>query len=317
MTGFVSHPRYLDHDTGSGHPESPERLRAIWDELHRRSLMSRLLHLPVRKATEEELALVHSRAYIASLQRSLPRHGILWLDPDTALSPHSYEVACLAVGGVLEAVDAVMQGRCRNAFCAVRPPGHHAESDRAMGFCLFNNVAIAARYAQSRHGIERVLILDWDVHHGNGTQHIFEEDPTVYYISLHQYPLYPGTGRADERGRGPGMGFTLNIPLPPGSGESDYRRAFQELIAPAVADFQPEFVLISAGFDAHRDDPLASQQLTEDSFRWMCATVLQWAQLYAHGRLVAVLEGGYALPALARSVAACIEELLAASTDAL
>jgi acetoin utilization deacetylase AcuC-like enzyme len=183
-----------------------------------------------------------------------------------------------------------------------------------MGFCIFNNVAVAARYIQSQYGINRVLILDWDVHHGNGTQHIFEDDPSVFYISLHQYPLYPGTGRAEERGRGAGEGFTLNIPLPPGSGDEEYQHAFHTQIAPAVAQFAPEFVLISAGFDAHRDDPLASQRLTEESFRWMCRQALQWAADSAHGRFLAVLEGGYNLRALARSVAACLEEMLAATT---
>lgn len=312
MTGFVTDERYLAHDTGAGHPERPERLRAIWQELQQRSLWSRLCHLQPRRAMEEELCLVHPREYVRFVQRSVPCQGIVWLDPDTALSPYSYETACLAVGGVLEAIDAVFTGRCRNAFCAVRPPGHHAERNVAMGFCIFNNVAIAARYAQVRYGVRRVLILDWDVHHGNGTQHVFEEDPTVYYISLHQHPLYPGTGRAEERGRGAGEGYTLNIPLPPGSGDEEYRNAFQTHVAPAVTAFQPELLLISAGFDAHRDDPLASQRLTEESFRWMCRQTLQWASEYALGRYVAVLEGGYALGALARSVAACIEEMLAA-----
>ncbi|GBD07604.1 Histone deacetylase-like amidohydrolase [bacterium HR21] len=313
MTGFVTDERYLAHDTGSGHPERPERLQAIWQELHQRSLWSQLLHLAPRMATLEELTLVHAESYCEFIRRSLPRQGIVWLDPDTALCPASYEVACLAAGGVLRALEAVIEGRCRNAFCAIRPPGHHAERDHAMGFCLFNNVAIAARAAQVYHGLRRILILDWDVHHGNGTQHIFEEDPTVFYVSLHQFPLYPGTGRADERGRGVGEGFTLNIPLPPGSDESAYRRAFEQLIAPAVAAFHPDLILISAGFDAHRDDPLASQRLTEESFRWMCRQTLQWAATFCNGRLVAVLEGGYALPALARSVAACLEEMLQAA----
>ncbi len=310
MTGFITDERYLAHDTGIGHPERPERLRAIWEELQRRSLWNRLQHASPRMATEEEIALVHSPDYISFIQRHIPRHGIVWLDPDTALCPSSYSVACLAVGGVLTAIDAIMEGQWRNAFCAIRPPGHHAERDRAMGFCLFNNAATAARYAQVRYGVTRVLILDWDVHHGNGTQHIFEEDPTVFYISLHQYPLYPGTGRAEERGRGAGEGFTLNIPLPPGSSDEAYRSAFHK-IAPAISAFQPGLIVLSAGFDAHRDDPLASQQLTAESFRWMCRETLRWAEQFARGRLVAVLEGGYALSALAESVAVCIEEMLA------
>lgn len=313
MTGFVSDPRYLEHLTGPGHPERPERLQAIWQELQHRSLWQRLLHLAPRPATEQELTLVHPPEYVHFLRRSVPAHGLVWIDPDTALSAASYEVARLAVGGVLRAAEAILAGECRNAFCAIRPPGHHAERAHAMGFCLFNNVAIAARFVQQHAGLERILILDWDVHHGNGTQHIFEEDPTVYYISLHQFPLYPGTGRAEERGRGAGLGYTLNIPLPPGSGEEAYRRAFAEQIAPAVERFAPQFVLISAGFDAHRDDPLASMRLTEESFRWMCREVLTWAETFAHGRCLAVLEGGYHLEALAGSVAACIEEMLAAA----
>jgi acetoin utilization deacetylase AcuC-like enzyme len=208
----------------------------------------------------------------------------------------------------VQACDAVVRGAWRNAFCAVRPPGHHAERDRAMGFCLFNNIAIAARYLQSEHGIGKVAIVDWDVHHGNGTQHIFEEDPSVLYISLHQHPLYPGTGLAGERGRGAGEGFTLNLPLPAGSGDREYREAFDRVLN-RLNEFVPEFILVSAGFDAHRDDPLAGMNLGAESYGWMTRDLLDAAGEHCEGRLVAVLEGGYNLAALAASVGTCIEEM--------
>ncbi len=220
------------------------------------------------------------------------------------MSPGSYRAALQAVGGTLAAIDAVMDGRVANAFCAVRPPGHHAEPSRAMGFCLFNNVAVGARYAQQRYGLGRVLILDWDVHHGNGTQAAFYEDPTVLYVSLHQYPWYPGTGSAEEVGTGPGEGYTLNLPMAAGRGNDEYRTAFELRIQPAVREFSPDFVLISAGFDAHRDDPLAMMNVTEAGYRAMTESVKDWASTTAQGRIVSCLEGGYNLTALADSVEA-------------
>lgn len=222
---------------------------------------------------------------------------------DTHAVRESFEAALLAAGAVNTAIDAVLQSKVGAAFCAVRPPGHHAERDRAMGFCLFNNVAIGARYAQRMHRIERVAILDWDVHHGNGTQHIFEADPTVFYISLHQYPFYPGTGAREERGVGEGEGFTLNIPLPAGTGEARYLEAFRNEIVPALQDFKPELLIISAGFDAHRDDPLANMMLTESSYGKMTEQVMGIAPI------VSVLEGGYNLDALARSAEAHIVQM--------
>lgn len=222
---------------------------------------------------------------------------------DTHAVRESFEAALLAAGAVNTAIDAVLQSKVGAAFCAVRPPGHHAECDRAMGFCLFNNVAIGARYAQRMHRIERVAILDWDVHHGNGTQHIFEADPTVFYISLHQYPFYPGTGAREERGVGEGEGFTLNIPLPAGTGEARYLEAFRNEIVPALQDFKPELLIISAGFDAHRDDPLANMMLTESSYGKMTEQVMGIAPI------VSVLEGGYNLDALARSDEAHIVQM--------
>nr|BCX01580.1 MAG: histone deacetylase [Bacteroidota bacterium] len=305
-TAFVYHPRYLEHDTGPAHPERPDRLQAIVEELKRRSLWSRLLHIEPEPAERKWVETVHPAAYLDRLEAFCRSRGG-YLDPDTVASPQSFSVALLAAGGVLAACDAVLSGRARNGFCALRPPGHHAEQARAMGFCLLNNVAIGARYLQRRWGLERVAIVDWDVHHGNGTQAIFYEDPTVLFISLHQHPLYPGTGLRQERGQGAGEGYTYNIPLPPGSGDADYERAVREEVIPALERFRPEAVLLSAGFDAHRLDPLANQEVTESGFARMAELVRQAADALAGGRLIAVLEGGYHLQALARSVAACLE----------
>jgi acetoin utilization deacetylase AcuC-like enzyme len=248
------------------------------------------------------LETVHTPRHVDRIESVAPENGYVYLDADTPMSPGSYRAALQAVGGTLAAIDAVMEGRIANAFCAIRPPGHHAEPTRAMGFCLFNNVAVAARYVQRRHHVDRVLILDWDVHHGNGTQAAFYDDATVLYVSLHQYPWYPGTGSADERGDGAGEGYTLNVPLAAGRGDDEYLSAFDVRIAPAVRAFAPEFVLISAGFDAHRDDPLAMMNLTEAGYRAMTDAVLTWAAESAHGRIVSCLEGGYNLTALANSV---------------
>ena len=305
-TAFVYHPRYLEHDTGPAHPDRPDRLQAIVEELKRRSLWSRLLHIEPEPAERKWVETVHPAAYLDRLEAFCRSRGG-YLDPDTVASPQSFSVALLAAGGVLAACDAVLSGRARNGFCALRPPGHHAEQARAMGFCLLNNVAIGARYLQRRWGLERVAIVDWDVHHGNGTQAIFYEDPTVLFISLHQHPLYPGTGLRQERGQGAGEGYTYNIPLPPGSGDADYERAVREEVIPALERFRPEAVLLSAGFDAHRLDPLANQEVTESGFARMAELVRQAADALAGGRLIAVLEGGYHLQALARSVAACLE----------
>jgi acetoin utilization deacetylase AcuC-like enzyme len=236
------------------------------------------------------------------LAQAAPEQGYVYLDADTPMAPGSYRAALQAVGGTLAAIDAVMDGRVANAFCAVRPPGHHAEPSRAMGFCLFNNVAVGARYVQQRYGLARVLIVDWDVHHGNGTQAAFYNDPTVLYVSLHQYPWYPGTGSVEEVGTGPGEGYTLNLPMPAGGGDDEYLTAFDLRIRPVVRDFAPDFVLISAGFDAHRDDPLAMMAVTEVGYRTMTAFVKAWAADTARGRVVSCLEGGYNLSALADSV---------------
>ncbi|MDH5404933.1 MAG: histone deacetylase [Candidatus Aminicenantes bacterium] len=301
-TGLVYHPDYLKHNPGGGHPENPQRLQSIIEHLKKVSLWTQLVHIEPAMAAEELLELVHTKEHIERVRRT-SQQGFGCLDMgDTLVSKLSFAVARLAVGGVLKAVDAVMEGTLDNAFAAIRPPGHHAERDHAMGFCLFNNVAIAARYLQQNWNLKRVLIVDWDVHHGNGTQHIFEEDPTVLYFSTHQYPYYPGTGSAAEKGKGRGEGYTLNIPLAYGSDEEDYLRAFQTELLPAALSFRPDFILISAGFDAHKDDPLAGMRLTESSYYQFTRIIKNIASDTCQGRIISLLEGGYNLISLSRSL---------------
>jgi acetoin utilization deacetylase AcuC-like enzyme len=309
-TALVSHPDYLLHDPGPQHPERADRLRAILSYLEQQDWFATLLQIRPAPAAEAWLTRIHTPAYLQQLQEAA-RHAPVALDPDTRVSTHSYDVARLATGGVLAAVDAVMAGRARNAFAASRPPGHHALPERAMGFCLLNHVAIATRYVQERYGVRRVLIVDWDVHHGNGTQDVFYTDAAVFYFSTHQYPYYPGTGAASETGAGPGRGTTLNVPLPAGAGDAEIIRAFREQLLPAAAAFRPEFVFISAGFDAHQQDPLAQLQVTEAGYATLTRLVMDIAARFASGRLVSVLEGGYDLDALARSVATHLRVLSA------
>jgi acetoin utilization deacetylase AcuC-like enzyme len=299
-TGFVHHPACLAHDPGHGHPERADRLRAIQARLGASGLADELEAIEARSAGDDELAAVHSREHVERVRRAC-RRGPAALDGDTHVSPSSFEAAARAAGGVLEACERVLDGRWRNAFVAVRPPGHHAEHDRALGFCLFNNVAIAAAALRAR-GLARVAIVDWDVHHGNGTQHLFERDASVFYASLHEWPLYPGTGAASERGLGAGEGTTRNCPLPAGAGQREWLGALEREILPELEAFAPEFVLVSAGFDAHRLDPLASTNLTEHAYAEMSQRLLELATKTAQGRLVSVLEGGYHLEALASCV---------------
>jgi acetoin utilization deacetylase AcuC-like enzyme len=311
-TGLVYHPVYLDHDMGAGHPESPNRLRAILQQLERSGTAGRVRKIEPRKAEDEWITQIHSPSYVAALNTHQPASGRVALDADTSMSPGSLPAAYLAAGGALAAVDAIMRGDVEHAFCAVRPPGHHAESARAMGFCLFNNVAIAARHVQKKHSLSRVLIVDWDVHHGNGTQHSFEQDPSILFFSTHQYPHYPGTGRATERGTGAGEGFTINVPMEAGEGDDEYHAIFLNVLLPAAEAFKPEFVIISAGFDAHRDDPLASMGLTEAGYSDLTGLVVGIAKRHAQGRLLSALEGGYNLTALGASVDAHLKALLVA-----
>jgi len=316
-TGFVYDDVYLTHLTGAGHPERPERLSAIMDRLKRQGLLSQLSLLRPTPAPLEWIGTVHTQEYIERVRKSCLA-GTGFVDtPDSPASTNSYAVALTAVGGVLSAVDAVVAGQVRNAFCAIRPPGHHALKDHAMGFCLFNNVAIAARYAQKKYHLPKVLIVDWDVHHGNGTQAMFYDDPTVFYFSVHQSRFYPGTGDAEERGAGKGLGFTLNAPLPAGSGDAEYLRMFEEKLKPAAASFKPDFVFISAGFDAARDDLLGEMKISPEGYAKLTRIVRDIAERECQGRLVATLEGGYNLESLAASVEAHLRVLMEPNPAAL
>ena len=309
-TGLVYHPDFLLHDAGAGHPERPDRLRAIITHLETTGLKAQLTAIDAQPADPDWITRVHTPEYLAGLAQAQAQAPVQ-LDPDTRMSADSLRIASLATGGVLAAVDAVMAGEVRNAFVASRPPGHHALPDRAMGFCFINHVVVAARYIQERYRLRRVLIVDWDVHHGNGTAAVAATDPSILYFSTHQYPYYPGTGAADERGEGDARGTVINVPLAAGAGDRELVAAFESLLVPAADAFAPDFVLISAGFDAHRSDPLAGLQVTEEGYRRLTDIVLDIAERHAHGRVVSVLEGGYDLDALARSVAAHIRAMLA------
>jgi acetoin utilization deacetylase AcuC-like enzyme len=309
-TGFVYSDIYLKHDTGAGHPERPERLTAIVSKLKSDGLLAKLVPLQPAAASLDWITTIHEPAYVERVKNDC-RDGIGYVNtPDAPASINSYEVALMAAGGLLVAVDAVMDGKVNNAFCAVRPPGHHALKNRAMGFCLFNNVAIAARYIQKKHKLTRVLIVDWDVHHGNGTQAAFYDDPTVFYFSVHLSPFYPGTGHANETGEGRGVGATLNVPLRAGCDDADYRKAFKEKLKPAAAAFKPDFVLISAGFDAAKGDLLGRMNVTPEGYAALTRIVKDIAEKHSGGRLVSTLEGGYNLDALAASVEAHLRVLM-------
>ncbi len=306
--GFVYDPIYLKHDTGQ-HVEIARRLEAIISHLEQTGLKQQLTAIKPRPATIAELSLVHHEQYI-SLVRETAQRGGGWLDMDTVMSPDSYDAALYAAGGVIKATEAVMNGEVNSAFALVRPPGHHATPRRAMGFCLFNNVAIAAKYALSKFGLEHILIIDFDVHHGNGTQEVFYDNPQVLYTSTHQYPHYPGTGSIDETGSGTAKGTTVNIPLPSGCGDAEYQQVFQQIIVPVAKRFNPQLILVSAGYDTHWADELALMQISVTGFAQMVKIIKELADELCSGRLVFSLEGGYNITALAASVKATFEVLL-------
>jgi acetoin utilization deacetylase AcuC-like enzyme len=323
MLAFCSSPRFVEHETVPNHPERPDRIRAIYRAVCEARLIASanpfadfkldlgnmptagppLLELEPTAAELKWLLEVHPLAHVERVKHVASLNGVLD-QGDTPSGPRSFDTALLAVGAALECCDAVVAGRAKRAFAAVRPPGHHAEPDRAMGFCLFSNIALAARYLQRRHGLDRIAIVDFDVHHGNGTQAVFESDPSVLFVSLHQDPrtCYPGSGYEYEVGDGPGRGYTINIPLPPGSGNEEYLAAMESRVIPAVDRFGPECLLISAGFDAHREDPLAQMQVNDEGFELMTRQLVAVAEQCCGGRIVSLLEGGYCLAALGRGV---------------
>jgi acetoin utilization deacetylase AcuC-like enzyme len=311
MTGLYYDDIFLQHDTGFGHPERADRLRAIMKAFAGRPILNTQKIPTPSPAAKEKIAAVHNVGYVDSVLAGCEQ-APLHLDSDTVVSKKSCEAALCAAGSAIDAVDRVMAGEIKNAFCAVRPPGHHAEIDRAMGFCLFNNIAITAQHLKDRHKLERIFVLDWDVHHGNGTQQAFYHDAQVLFLSLHQWPLYPGTGSPEETGASKGLGFTQNITFPPRTDAAKYLDTFHSVVDKIFSQFKPEFVLISAGFDAHVDDPLAELMLAEDDFAKMTKCVLENAATYSKGRVVSLLEGGYHLQALANSVHAHVSVLAGA-----
>jgi acetoin utilization deacetylase AcuC-like enzyme len=311
-TGFLFDERYLLHETGPYHPEVPERLLAIFKGLKEADLISRIIPIKADRADRKWIETVHDKNYIDRFGDACFSGKKTFDHPDNQMCSETYDTAFLAVGGILKTIDRVMQGKLDNAFCAVRPPGHHAESSSAMGFCYFNNVAIAARYLQGKWNIGNVGIIDFDVHHGNGTQHIFEQDPTVFYYSIHQHPsfAYPGTGREFEYGAGSGHGYTKNNPVLPGQGDDEYKKLITENLLVDFDRFRPEVILVSAGFDAHADDDMSDMNLTTQWYSWMMKKIMEMADRYADGRLISVLEGGYSLKRLPELAKNHVEMLL-------
>jgi len=305
-TLYITHPACLDHRTPSGHPERPDRLRAIESALAADAFKP-LIRVEAPAASLDTIALCHPMDYVTAVQEASPQQGLVQIDADTSMSPGSFEAALRGAGGAVHAVDQVMTGKATNAFVAIRPPGHHAETARPMGFCLFNNAALAARHAQRKHGAERAAVIDFDVHHGNGSQDIFWSDASVLYSSTHQMPLYPGTGAVSESGE---HDTIVNAPLRPGDGGSHFRAAFESRILPRLREFKPDLVVISAGFDAHTRDPLANLNLVEADFAWATQQLMEIADNSAQGRVVSVLEGGYDLQGLSQSAAAHVTALM-------
>jgi acetoin utilization deacetylase AcuC-like enzyme len=329
-TALIYDPIFVEHITPENHPDRPERLKMAMDVLQALNWLERegLVQLAPRAATEDELAAVHEREYIQQVKAAARKvaeeqdsggRKTRFFATDTFVSAHSYEAAIKAAGAPLTAIDAIMHGEVHNAYCLVRPPGHHAVAESAMGFCLFNNVAVAARYAIDRYGFERIMIIDYDVHHGNATQEMFYDDPRILYFSIHQAPFYPGTGLSDERGEGAGLGTTINVPLPATTGYETYEPVFSQVMAPAADRFDPQLILVSAGFDAHWKDPLGGMYLSTAGFAKLTGIIIELAQYLCNGRLVFVQEGGYDSLAMAGCVATCINLLLGddAAVDSL
>jgi acetoin utilization deacetylase AcuC-like enzyme len=312
-TAYATHPRYAEHDY-PGHPENAQRIRAVWRGLEDSGLAARMRRLEVAPVDPESVLAVHTSEYLEMLKQVSKSTRVGFLDPDTYAGPEALGIALLSAGGVVGVVDAVVSGSADNGLAAVRPPGHHALRDRAMGFCLLGNVAIAARFAQRQYGIERVMIVDYDVHHGNGTEAMFYDDPSVLYVSTHQYPFYPATGAARDTGTGRGEGYTVNVPLPAGSGDINYANVFERVVWRAAERFQPQLILASVGFDAYWADPLAEMQLTLPGYSHLAAEVDRMAQQLCDGKLVFVLEGGYDLDALRHGVSNIARVLLSEPT---
>jgi acetoin utilization deacetylase AcuC-like enzyme len=307
--GIVLDKLYVDHDNGMGHPESQERILAIVDMLKFTKLFDEVVRIEPRDATREEITLVHTPKHYDNIASTKGRPKV-FLDADTSTCPVSFDAALRAAGGMISAIDSVLSKEVDRAFPLVRPPGHHAEADRAMGFCLFNNVAVGAAYLTEVKGLERVLVIDWDIHHGNGTQHIFYDTSKVLYFSTHQYPFYPGTGAAEEIGSGEGKGYTVNVPMEPGMGDDEFIRIFEEILKPIIDQYKPEFILVSAGFDIYFEDPLGGMKVSPEGFAKLTRLLTDEADKFCDGKIVFLLEGGYNLDGLWISTKEVIEELL-------
>lgn len=311
-TGIIKDLLYLEHITDDYHPESHHRLEAIYKMLEEKDMAGKFVEIKPRDATREELGYIHTQEYISRVASTKVKSRVM-LDPDTHTSPRSWEAAARAAGGFLELIDKLMQNKIDNGFALVRPPGHHAEADRAMGFCLFNNVAIGAKYAIKKYNLDRILIIDWDIHHGNATQNSFYDDPQALYFSTHQYPYYPGTGGVNEVGEGKGKGFNVNVPLSPGAGDDEYAGIYLEILKPVTLEFKPRLILVSAGFDTYFDDPLGGMKVTPEGFARLAKIILELADKTCEGKALFILEGGYSLKGLRDSVKAVLLELLGES----
>ena len=306
--GVVRGKIFLEHDTGYGHPECPERLVSIYGMLDQTGISKEVKEVELRKATKEEILLIHSEDHYERIESTKGRET--YLDGDTPASPKSFEAALFAVGGLLELTEQVLADQLESGFALVRPPGHHAEKDQAMGFCLFNNIAIASAWAIKEKGLNRILIADFDVHHGNGTQHSFYDTDRVLYFSTHRYPFYPGTGFYNEVGKGKGQGFSVNVPLPGGMGDSEYDSIYTKILMPIAREYQPELILVSAGFDSYYQDPLGGMEMTEQGFARLGSIFIQLANELCRGKLIFVLEGGYSVEGIAKCIQAIMMRML-------